>query len=193
MGILQSKSEGYWAYFLALEHDLETLSRYVQFTTENITTYSVEMARILLAAGSEADVLLKAICRRVEPKTKRSSINAYYEIIAAQCPGLISFEVQMPRWGIHLRPWETWEKNSPPDWWQSHNKVKHHREEYFHRANLLRTIESVGAVYVANLYANPIAASEGSLIPMPTLLRPGPEHFGGTTFGGFEFAIQYEL
>ena len=193
MGILQSKSEGYWAYFLALERDLETLSRYVQFTTENISTYSVEMARILLAAGSEADVLLKAICKNFEPKTKRSSINAYFSIVEEYCPGMISFEIEMPRWGIHVRPWEAWAPESPPDWWQSHNKVKHHREEHFHRANLLRTIESVAGVYVANLYANPVEASEGRLIPIPAIMRPGIGHYSGTVFRDFEFGIKYEL
>ena len=155
MGIMQSKSEGYWSYFLAIERDLETLSRYVQFTTENIATYSVEMARILLSAGSEADVLLRAICRKLYPAKKPASINAYFEIVSKHSPNILKFEATLPRWGIHVRPWETWEKGSPPDWWQSHNKVKHHREEHFHRANLLRTIESVAAVYVLNLYANP--------------------------------------
>ena len=193
MGILQSKSEGYWSYFLALERDLETLSRYVQFTTENITTYSVEMARILLSAGSEADVLLKVICRRLDPSKKPASINAYFEIVSGKCPNLLEFEATLPRWGIHVRPWETWAKASSPDWWKSHNKVKHHREEHFSRANLLRTIESVAAVYVLNLYANPQAAKEGSLIPMPVLFRPGPPHVAGTTFGDFEMGINYVL
>lgn len=193
MGILQSKSEGYWAYFLALERDLETLSRYVQFTTENIATYSVEMARILLAAGSEADVLLKAICRRLDPQRDASAINGYFEIVNGSSPNLITFEVLLPRWGIHVRPWETWGKGNPPDWWQSHNKVKHHREEHFQRANLLRTIESVAAVYVLNIYVNPTAAEDGSLIPMPSLFRPAPPHCAGTTFGDFDVGINYVL
>ena len=193
MGILQSKSDGYWSYFLALERDLETLSRYVQFTIENVATYSVEMARILLAAGSEADVLLKDICRRVSPGSKASSINAYYEVIHSSVPGVLSFEVSLPRWGIHLIPWELWARHSPPDWWTSHNKVKHHREEYFSRANLLRAIESVAGVYVLNLYAKPQEAKSGMLVPMPQLFRPGPPHNGGTTFNGFEFGINYDL
>jgi len=114
MGILQSKSEGYWTYFLALESDLETLSRYVQFTTENIATYSVEMARILLASGSEADVLLKAICHRLDPLRNASTINEYFAIISRVLPNLLTFEVLLPRWGIQLRPLETWGKDSPP-------------------------------------------------------------------------------
>ena len=42
-------------YFLAMDRDVETLSRYVDFATPNMATFSLEMARVLLAAGSEAD------------------------------------------------------------------------------------------------------------------------------------------
>ena len=193
MGILHKASDGYWTYFLAMERDLEALSRYVDFATANMTTFSLEMARILLAAGSEADVLLKAICKREDPSARAGTIGAYFKVISSELPNVISFEVQLPRWGLSLVPWEDWANDDPPDWWTSHNKVKHHRSDHFDRANLQYTIESVSAVYVLNLYWNPRAAVDGSLIPMPALFRPGPPHQGGTTFDNFEFGINYVL
>ena len=193
MAILQKKSDGYWTYFLAMERDLEVLSRYVDFCTSNLSTFSLEMARILLAAGSEADVLLKAICEREDSAAQPSSIAAYFTVVSNKLPNILSFEVQLPRWGISLIPWEQWSNNDPPSWWTSHNKVKHHRNDHFNRANLKDTIESVSAVYVLNLYWSRQAATDGSLLPMPALFRPGPPHQGGTTFNDFEMGINYRL
>lgn len=60
----------HWSYYLAFEQDLEKISRYIEFHESNYSTYSVELARILLAACSESDVLLKEICKLVEPEQK---------------------------------------------------------------------------------------------------------------------------
>jgi len=193
MGILQEKSDGYWNYFLALERDIEVLSRYVDFCSANYPTFSLEMARILLAAGSEADVLLKAICNREHPASKASNIGAYFAIVSDVVPHILKFEVCLPRWGISLVPWESWSQESPPGWWTGYNKVKHHRDDHFQSANLQYVLEAVAAVYVLNLYWHREAANDGTLVPMPTLYRPGPEQDNGTTHNGFEFGINYKL
>ena len=46
----------HWNYFLVIEEDLGRLSRYVEFNLANNKTYSIEMARILMAS-----VLLDAV------------------------------------------------------------------------------------------------------------------------------------
>ncbi|MBI1210460.1 MAG: hypothetical protein GC190_03280 [Alphaproteobacteria bacterium] len=46
--------------FLVLEADLERLSRFVEFTPDNYDSYSVETARILMAAAAEVDVVAGA-------------------------------------------------------------------------------------------------------------------------------------
>lgn len=78
----------HWNYFLALESDLERVSRYVEFTQNNYTTYSLEMAHLLLAAGSEVEVVLKALCRKVEPKKPAENIEQYREILTQSLPKL---------------------------------------------------------------------------------------------------------
>jgi len=42
----------HWNYFLALEKDLEATSRYVEFSTANLDTYSIEFAHLLLSSAS---------------------------------------------------------------------------------------------------------------------------------------------
>lgn len=45
MGIqLSGKPKLHWNYFLALERDLETVSRYVEFTPDNYKIHSIELA-----------------------------------------------------------------------------------------------------------------------------------------------------
>jgi len=48
MGIQQRKSLNHWNYFLAIESDLEAVSRYIEPCKANFKTYSIEQARILV-------------------------------------------------------------------------------------------------------------------------------------------------
>ena len=194
MGILQrSKYFTHWNYFLAIERDLEKLSRFVEFSTDNWTTYSLEMARIILASASDIDVLLKALCKRVSPSAKAATINKYMDVINKTFPDIPMFEATLPRWGLNLTPWSNWASNEVPVWWTANNKVKHHRDKQYHRANLHNTLNAVAALYVINLYFYKQEAESAELLPMPSLFRPSNEHFNGTTFNDVEFGINYKL
>jgi hypothetical protein len=48
--IQATESKLHWNYFIALERDLETTTRYVEFTPANFSTYSIEFAHLLFAA-----------------------------------------------------------------------------------------------------------------------------------------------
>ena len=63
--------ESHWNYFLAIEEDLENLSRYIELREDNFATYSIETAKILMAASQEVDVLFKAICRHHKAKAEK--------------------------------------------------------------------------------------------------------------------------
>ena len=51
----------HWNYFLAIEKDLEHLSRYIEFSDANLGTYSIELTHLLLSASSEVDVVMMNI------------------------------------------------------------------------------------------------------------------------------------
>jgi hypothetical protein len=76
----------YWNYFKSIEADLEACSRYVEFTAANFHTYSVEFARIIMAAGSEIDTVAKELCRQIDPTRKPKNINEYQPIITGKYP-----------------------------------------------------------------------------------------------------------
>ena len=53
MGIQSGRVFLHWNYYIALEQDLAKLSRYIEFAEGNFSTYSIELAHLLLAASSE--------------------------------------------------------------------------------------------------------------------------------------------
>ncbi|UXC38989.1 hypothetical protein [Cupriavidus gilardii] len=193
MAILRSHSYVHWNYFLALEEDLDRLSRYVDLAGGNDGTYSIEIARLLLGASSEVDVVLKQLCRKHNQESAAASIRAYFGEIYERCPNFIGFEVQIPRYGLTLHPWSDWVEGAPPIWWQDHNKVKHHRDEHFSKANLKNCVNSVAALFVAVLHLYEEPGRNGELLQLPRLFNVGDQHFRGTQMGRYGNSFKYEV
>lgn len=179
----KAASRLHWNYFLALERDLEVVSRYVEFSVANYNTYSIELARLLLGAGSEVDVIAKLLCRQVTRGSKAEDINGYRTLLTHHLPELVDLQIRIPRYGLKLKPWEEWNGNvGNPQWWTSHNNVKHERDKRFREATLQNAIFSVaGLLVLTYLYcrflvspskANLITPKEttGELQPASTLL-----------------------
>ena len=184
----------HWNFFLSLEKDLETLSRYVDFCDSNFECYSLEMARILLAASSEVDVIAKQLCRKIDINSSADSINQYRNEIKSAYPKFPNFKVSISRFGLNLTPWEKWnESNGVPVWWTAYNKVKHHRDTDFHQANLKNVLNSVAGLFVITLYFYKDKAENAELIPMQSLLRVTEDNFEGATFNEIEFGIKYKF
>jgi hypothetical protein len=185
----------HWNYFLALERDLETVSRYVEFTPDNYKTYSIELAHLLFAAASEVDVVAKLLCKQLDPRKKPSSIDGYKPIIKKGIPTLPAENVFVPRFGLTLVPWDQWSKNNGqqphPYWWSSYNKVKHQRDAHFARATLHNALNAMGGLmlvafhYYRYALAPPGAAPLGPkdttdlLTPTSTLLRVDDSFYRG--------------
>jgi len=137
---------------LALERDLETTSRYIEFIEANFKTYSIELAHLLLASSSEIDVVIKGLCALIAPGEKRENIDDYRKIIKSHLPEFIDESIFINRYGISLKPWDNWLGEVNPNWWRSYNKVKHERDIYFDQANLENVITSMGALLITNYH-----------------------------------------
>lgn len=153
----------HWNYFLAIEKDLEKVSRYIEFADSNLGTYSIELTHILLSASSEIDVIMKQLCTLIEDTKNYENINDYKTLIQAKLKGLIEEEVTINRFGLTFRPWENWNGVNNPDWWKSYNKVKHQRNDHFKEANLQNTINAVGALLLTVVYYYKIAFSKEAM------------------------------
>lgn len=142
----------HWNYFLAIEKNLETVSRFVEFADDNKETYSIEFAYLLLSASSEVDVILKQFCKLLDNSTSPDNINQYRAIIKQNCPRFANEEIVIERYGLKYKPWINWVEDNNPIWWNSYNKVKHERNTYFNKANLQNTVNAVGGLLIAVLY-----------------------------------------
>lgn len=192
MGIQRQETLIHWNFFLSIEEDLDRLGRFVDFSA-NEESFSIEIARLFLAASAEVDVVLKQLCKAMNPNSEASSINAYQSELLTALPNFKEFEVILPRYGLTLKPWTDWKSTHPPFWWQDHNKVKHHRHEHFEKANLKNCLNSIAALYVCVLYLYQQQASEGELLQLPKLFNVADRFFGGTQMGRYGHSFKYNL
>jgi hypothetical protein len=166
MAITSTGGRIYWNYFLALERDLELISRYVEFCEQNLSTYSIELTHLFLASASEVDVVAKLVCAHGAPRAPRENIDQYREVLRSTFPELPEVRIQIPRYGLSFSPWENWAGNRNPDWWRSYNNVKHERNTYFNEATLKNALNAVGGllILVHRYYRAELSGTAGQLL-----------------------------
>jgi hypothetical protein len=194
MGIQAQRVEPHWNYLLSVERELEQLSHYVEFDQRNFACFGIEIARILLACGAETDVVCKQLCQYFDPKFQGDNINSYRDLLVKKIPQLPTFEVQLPRFGLHLHPWDEWKRRrGVPFWWTAYNKTKHERHTQYHQANLKNALNAVAGLFVVAVYLYQDKARVGELLPQPSLLRVGEANYGGLVQGTYELRVIYSL
>jgi hypothetical protein len=169
--IIETEKKVHWNYFLALESDVENLSRYVEFTEKNYSTYSIEMVRLLLAACSEIDVIAKILCKRVVTDKKPKNMDQYREILKEKIPYIPEMKILIQRYGLETIPWENWQSDENPEWWGQYNDVKHERNKHFEHANLKNTLNSIGGLFIFLLYLYADESGKCNLNPIPSLFN----------------------
>jgi hypothetical protein len=168
----------HWNYFIALERDMESVSRYIEFAKPNFGVYSIELAHLLFAAASEVDVVAKLLCKIFSPAKRPKNINQYRPILKAELPNLHTSKVFVPRYGLSLVPWANWSGNANPIWWTSYNQVKHQRDIHFTRATLHNALNSLGGLLILTYYFYSYSLAPkggGSLAPKDTTLQLVPQ------------------
>jgi len=169
-------SDLHWQYLETLDNDMDTISRYVDFTSDNFETYSIEFVRLILAFCSEIDVVAKILCEKISPSSKATSINQYRLIITKKYPKFHTLEIEIPKHNIQLKPWAEWgEDNKNPSWWSSYNKVKHNRDRAYKQANLINTLNALSALFALLFYLD-------KKVPEMKLMTINDKHDGGCGF-----------
>jgi hypothetical protein len=193
MGIQEMQVPLHWNYFLALEEDLLRLSRFVEFIEANFACYSIDMARIILTATSEVDVVSKLLCKSINENSNAGRINQYRNEINAHYTEIKKFKVRIPRYGLELEPWTNWANNRTPYWWTDYNKIKHQRNSHFDKANLKNTLNSVAGLFILLLYLYKEQAENAILAPTPTIFTVNDKYYRATEISGYERRIYYQL
>jgi hypothetical protein len=142
----------HWNYFLALELDLIGISRYIEFNSDNLNTYSIENAKLILSTCSEIDVICKKLCQKFSNRKKGLNISIYREILVKNIPKIVGIEVSIPRYGVKETPWDSWTQNKRPDFWAAYNNIKHNLVKHKSGAELKHAINAMAALFILNLY-----------------------------------------
>lgn len=169
---MTTDSMPHWAYFCALTSDLESVHRYVDFSSANYETYSIEFVRLLLAFGAEADVVAKVLCHKIDATCKVNNIKQYREIIVTKYPLLPEMSVHAAKYGLEFNPWKDWLSDTSPIWWKAYNNVKHLRNTHYKHATLQNTLSSAAGLYILlyYLYAETLLTSshETTFMSLPS-------------------------
>lgn len=178
MAIAVKPAKLHWNYFLALEKDMETVARYIEFCDANLSVFSIELARVLFASASEVDVVAKLLCEQIQPGAPRNNINEYKAVLVPAIQELPRTEVLVPRYGLSFRPWSSWTGPDNPVWWRSYNSVKHQRASHFDEATLRNALNALGALLIVTFhyYSRKLAVAPGQILsPKDATLELTPE------------------
>ena len=182
----------YYAYFLALKKYLVDSIQFSEiFHKNNYNCWSIAYAKMLLSTCVEIESTLKEISKRYDPdlSIKRVTIGRLRSNVIKHKPNFHATEVQIPRYGKTLKPWEKWSGNPEqnPEWWQAYNNIKH---ESFSGATQRNVVNSIAALFVnlIYLYADETHPHEegspfNSLYPRPTLFSYPNLYPGSIVFG----------
>ncbi|MDQ2691463.1 MAG: hypothetical protein M3Y68_05495, partial [Chloroflexota bacterium] len=97
-------------------------------------------------------VITKATCNHLDPAANPKNIVGYRNVITRKLPEFAKEMIYLPRFNLKIKPWYHWTQGKTPPWWDSYNKVKHERNEYFAQANLKNVLYSMGGLLVAEFY-----------------------------------------
>jgi hypothetical protein len=143
----------HWTLFEVIDEDLQAFSRQVEFAPANFPTYSVTLLRLYLSIGSEIDVVAKLLCQRVGAALPdRPNIDHYRQALKAQYPNLSTLKITVRPMAYEILPWQAWEQDRNPDWWQKHQLVKHQRHQNFSDANLGNVLHAAAGLLVFLIY-----------------------------------------
>ena len=166
----------YWDFYRSIEDDLIAASRYVELVKSNFRCYSVEFSRILIAAGSELDMVFKELCEKISPGKDPKNIKGYYPIITSKFKDFVKIKRNVRNYEIPLQPFRTWTPEKSPSWWgKGFDEVKHKRNVAFGEANLKNTLNAVAGLSIA-LYRYYLLVEgekgEFAFVDLPRLMVP---------------------
>lgn len=164
----------HWRFAMSLDEDLDHLSRFIEFNQANLSCYSIELARILMMASAEVDVVAKQLCESIKPGCGASKIDEYQRIICPRYGMFTESTVYAFSESLKLHPWSQWAEGNSPPWWRANNKVKHHRDTHYAEANLNNALNAVAALLILVIHVYQQPAQEGLLAPSPRVLSVGP-------------------
>lgn len=145
--------DDYFRYFKMLEDKFIETLRFVELSSDNFKTYSIEFDNLIKSIGSELDVFLKVACDF--NLDDRKNMSDYYREIISKYPNIKQQVVKINNKDLEILPFKNWKESEPSkslEWWKAYNNLKHARVLNFKEANLENTLNLLGALYILEMY-----------------------------------------
>lgn len=167
----------YWRYYLELEREMLETRRYVDFSEDNFTTYSVEFMKLYQAVCSEIDVFGKALAGEINSSFKPDDtsvsvhkwwfeVQTWYKSLKVKTVRFCQ-EYSLTPLDNYETEWATSKRGArycrlvkdarikTPSWWSEYTDVKHHRTSRnstgklnYGKANLFNLSNAFAALYI---------------------------------------------
>ena len=158
-----------WPFYLRLEKEFINTLTYVEFSTDNFSTYSIEYEKQLLSIGSEIDILCKLLCEEIDPTQHPSNMDRYTLILSGYM-NITSTKIRFCMNQQDYIPFNGWTNGNNPTWWKAYNKVKHERlfNDNYKKGNLENVFNALAGLYLLNrLYYKKIIQTSLEISPNP--------------------------
>ena len=150
----------YWNYFLLLEEEFIGIEKIIPVDDINKNTFSLNYMKIYFSLCSEIDVLFKEFIKYNDWfcfSEFDGNFGKYKEIILQEVPSFSSERILFSE-TKELTPFDNWNKNIKPTWWEEYNYIKHNRttnnngSENFKKANQENILNAFCALYQIEMY-----------------------------------------
>lgn len=143
----------YWKYYIHLENEFINTTEFVMLDENNFETFSIEYQKLLLAIGSECEIIFRELCGFDSDDTSKNIADFRNKIKSSN---LMDLNNQVHIMGVSslnmIEPFgETW-PNQTPTWWSEYNKVKHGRTLNYKKANLENVLYTLAGLYLLEEY-----------------------------------------
>lgn len=129
----------YLSYYLLLESDFIETFNYVSVESDNYKAYSNTYLKLLLAIGSEIDVIRKFIVNLFYPSFDEKKQNPN-KLLMECFSDIKELEIKFKTTDEVLRPRDY---SKEPDWWAAYNEIKHNRLEAAEKFDATKSIISM--------------------------------------------------
>lgn len=148
----------HFRYFTILTHHLDEVRKFIEFDYRNMSTFSMELSKLVTLSGAEIGNLIKAFACScdadycdIQLDDEIFDMDKYKKAILTKYPRLVDTEITIDYTDITIRPWGNWSEITPT-WWIDYVRLKNYRVNEEDKGNLKNVLYTLSAHLVLLMY-----------------------------------------
>lgn len=153
--------KNFWQYYLYLEQDFISLTRYIECISQNNNTVSDEIHKQILSVGMEFENINKQISKK--PK---GNIKTFREYWKEKYPNINNIEIKIlfSKENCILKPFKDIKTLC---WWKRYNAIKHNRYKNYNKVTFWHLLNVLSALFFCEMYFVKIIGDETHSLDVP--------------------------